>query len=188
MYLLEGTDLILRATEGLSATSVGQVRLQVGEGLIGYTAQMCEVINAAEPQRHPKFRYIAGSNEEQFHSFLGIPLYDRQQLIGVMAIQTIEPREFSRDEVSTLNTIAFQLSSVIANARLLDSVNQRRGLEGPSAIKMDRPASEVLSVLQGTAVTPGVAIAPAYVLVQSLGVAEVMDEEEEPCDAEQERN
>ncbi len=187
VYLLEGTELLLRATEGLSPASVGHVRLRVGEGLIGYTAQMREVINAPEPEKHPKFRFIAGSNEEQYHSFLGIPLYDRQQLIGVMAIQTIDLREFSRDEVSALNTIAFQLSTVIANARLLDSVNQRRGIEGASVTKIDRPVADVLSVLEGTVVNPGVAIAPAYVLVQSLGVAEVMDEEETPCDAGQER-
>ncbi len=187
VYLMEGSDLLLRATEGLSPQLVGQVRLKPGEGLIGYTAQMRQVINAPEPEKHPKFRFIAGSNEEQFHSFLGIPLYDRQQLVGVMAIQTVEPREFSRDEVSALTTIAFQLSSVIANARLLDSINQRRAIESTSVAPADQPKSQLLSVLQGNAVTQGVAIAPAYVLVESLGVAEVIDDDELPCDAAQER-
>lgn len=186
VYLLEGTGLTLRATEGLSPQSVGQVRLKVGEGLIGYTAQIREVVNAPEPEHHPRFRFIAGSNEERYHSFLGIPLYDRQQLIGVMAIQTIEPREFTAGEVSTLTTIAFQLSSVIANARLLDSINRQRGdANGPAAAIEERPR-EVLSVLQGTGVNAGVAIAPAYVLLQSLGMAEVVEDDEE-CDATDER-
>ncbi len=185
VYLLEEGSLVLRATEGLASDLVGDVRLKVGEGLIGYTAQIREVINAREPETHPRFRFIAGSNEERYHSFLGIPLYDRKQLIGVMAIQTIEPREFSREEVSALTTIAFQLSSVIANAWLLDSINRRRENAEATLPAGERPAPEPLSILRGKGLTPGVAIAPAYVLVQTLGIAEVIDEED-PCDAVEE--
>ena len=186
VYLLEEGSLVLRATEGLASDLVGEVRLNVGEGLIGYTAQSREVINAREPEMHPRFRFIAGSNEERYHSFLGIPLYDRKQLIGVMAIQTVEPREFSREEVSALTTIAFQLSSVIANAWLLDSINRRRDIAGMTLPEAERPAAEMISVLRGKGLTPGVAIAPAYVLVQTLGVAEVIDDED-PCVAAEER-
>ena len=187
VYLMEGSELLLSATEGLSPESVGQVRLQVGEGLIGYTAQVRKVVNAREPAKHEKFRYVAGSNEEQYHSFLGIPLYDHRQMIGVMAIQTVEPREFSPDEVSTLTTIAFQLSSVIANARLLDSINQRNEAGSTSVSSIDQVKPEVLSVLQGSGITSGVAIAPAFVMLQRLGISEIVEEEEVPTNGSMER-
>ena len=123
VYLLEGTELLLRATEGLSPASVGHVRLRVGEGLIGYTAQMREVINAPEPEKHPKFRFIAGSNKEQYHSFLGIPLYDRQQLIGVTTGTAVNDKV--PHELRLLGTVAVDDVMVTLAAAGLSSVSVR---------------------------------------------------------------
>ncbi len=177
IYLFENDELRLRATEGLAPQSVGRVKMKVGEGLIGYTAQRGEVVNVPEPQDHPRFRYFAELSEEKFHSFLGIPLYDRQQLIGVMAIQTIEKRDFNEIEISTLTTIAFQLSTVIANARLLDSLQVERQA-GPAARQIEEVPRKFQPILRGQVVTPGVAMAPAHVIDEAFGYAEVMEHDE----------
>src|SRR6056297_981911 len=76
IYLIQDDYLTLRATIGLSADLVGHARLKIGEGLIGYTAELRSVVNVSEPQNHPRFHYIVDSNEEQYHSFVGVPLYD----------------------------------------------------------------------------------------------------------------
>ncbi|MGI9474730.1 MAG: phosphoenolpyruvate--protein phosphotransferase [Rubripirellula sp.] len=177
IYLLEGSELQLRATEGLATDSIGHVTLQLGEGLVGHTGQLGEVVNVPEPQQHPRFRYFAESNEEQFHSFLGIPLNDRKKLIGVMAIQTVERRDFQPIEIDTLTTIAFQLSTVISNARLLDSLD--RNSEPPFPADMASPR-ECQPVLRGDVLQAGVASAPAFVIDEAFGVSEVVDDD--PCE------
>ena len=157
--MLEQGELLLRATEGLAPETVMRTRLQVGEGLIGFTAESGTVINLRDPETHPRFRFIAGSNEERFHSFLGIPLYDRSNLLGVMAIQTESARLFTKKEVSTLRAIAFQVSTVIVNARLLDSINDNSDL---GDAQTDPITSEPF--LSGTSQSTGVTVAEAYLL------------------------
>lgn len=178
IYLIEDDHLVLRATIGLAAESVGRIRLGINEGLIGFTAETQSVVNVGEPQAHPRFHYIADSNEEIYHSFLGIPMNDRQRLIGVMAIQTIEPRQFSSIEISTLTTIAFQLTSVVASARLMDRLDREPGIvAAPPVGDGDGETLLRVSLLKGEVGFGGVAIGPAYLIDENLGVAEIGDDE-----------
>ena len=166
VYLVEGDRISLKASKGLAASSVGNTSLAIGEGLIGYTAEIGDVVNLRDPECHPKFRFVSGSNEERLHSFLGIPLYDRTNLLGVMAIQTVTARKFSETEVSTLRTIAFQLSSVIANARLLDSIHEQSSLI-PNASQI-KPGEENPGFLTGSSVGTGVCAAPAFLYQKAM--------------------
>ena len=127
IYLLEGdaVTLRLRATRGLSRRAVGKVTLKIGEGLTGLAAEERRIVSIQEPQSHPRYRYFRETGEERFHSFLGIPLFDRKTPIGVIVLQTKAPRQFSPEEISALSTIAFQVSSLFDNARLLDSIRQK---------------------------------------------------------------
>ncbi|MGB7326565.1 MAG: phosphoenolpyruvate--protein phosphotransferase [Rubripirellula sp.] len=199
IYLCEDDRLVLRSTLGLASDSIGRISLGFNEGLIGYTAETRNIVNVGEPQSHPRFHYIADSNEEIYHSFLGIPLQDRQRLIGVMAIQTIDPREFGPIEISTLTTIAFQLSAVVASARLLDQLDRElfRNNHSPSAnvtvASTDSTSTDGLVVaeraeftdsllLKGELGFGGVAMGPAYLIDEDLGVSEIGDDE--PFDSE----
>ncbi|TWT82377.1 Phosphoenolpyruvate-protein phosphotransferase [Planctomycetes bacterium CA13] len=188
IYLLEDARLTLRATIGLPIGLVGRTQMAVGEGLIGYTAETCAVVNVNEPQNHPRFHYIESSNEESYHSFLGIPLFDRQHLIGVMAIQTTEPRVFDPIEISTLSTIAFQLSSVVASARLLDKLE--RDQADSSTLSSGLPdvaePKEIVSVIRGTSAFAGVAIGPAFLIDESIGCSDFTDDE--PIDSQSEKD
>src|SRR5210317_2216073 len=126
IYLLDEDNetLRLQASKGLSRKAVGKVTLRIGEGLTGMAAQKRHAIAIEEPQDHPSYRYFKETGEERFHSFLGIPLFDRNAPLGVIVLQTKEPRQFSKEEISALSTIAFQISSIVVNARLLDSIRR----------------------------------------------------------------
>jgi len=184
VYLLERDQLLLHATEGLSQSSIGKASLKLGEGLVGHTAELGTVINLRDPETHPKYRYIDGSNEERFHSFLGIPVYDRTTLLGVMAIQTVSARVFSEDEVSTLKTIAFQVSSVIANARLLDSFNRSTTNALPPV--EDPKTRESQPFLLGTGVSEGVCAATAYLYEVDTDEVVLTESHEASNDADRE--
>ncbi|PLX79696.1 MAG: phosphoenolpyruvate--protein phosphotransferase [Desulfuromonas sp.] len=181
IYLLEddGVTLRLRASEGLAPEAVGRISMKLGEGLIGLAAEERRVVSIQEPQNHPRFKYFAETGEEQYHSFLCIPLYDRREPIGVIAIQTLDPREFSAAEISALSTIAFQISSIVVNARLLDSIRQRDPglaamIEDPTVENNHHDSSPV--VLRGKVAYPGVVMGAAQVMDERLGFADILDE------------
>ncbi len=180
LYLLEEDKetLILRATRGLDQGAIGKVSLKIGEGLTGKTAEEQRVLAIQEPQNHPHYRYFSETGEEQFHTFVGIPLFDRNYSIGVLVIQTRKAHIFSEEELATLTTIAFQVASIVVNARLLDAIHKfKRPL--PTELLQQSPTAEDLpqsDVLQGQAAYPGVVSGPANVVDQQFGFADIFDE------------
>ncbi len=127
IYLLEedGETLTLRATKGLSRSSVGKVTMKSSEGLSGLVVEQRGVVATDNAPAHPRYKYFKESREERFHSFLGLPLLQRKSPIGVIVVQTREARTFRQAEISTLSTIAYQISSIIINAKLLDSIREK---------------------------------------------------------------
>jgi len=197
IYLMEedGQHLRLRATKGLSSKSVGRVVLKIGEGLTGLAAEKRGVVAILEPQSHPRYRYFKETREERFHSFLGIPLFDRKAPIGVLVLQTRDPRQFTPEEVSALSTIAFQVASIVINARLLDSIRVKeeetsrfaRELAATRQSMIDfRPSPEADQgqVLRGTVAYPGVVSGSVNLLDERLGFADILDEQKVNVSAE----
>jgi phosphotransferase system enzyme I (PtsP) len=105
---------------------------------------------------------------------LGIPLFDRQNLIGVMAIQTIQPRIFSEVETSTLSTIAFQLSSVVASTRLLEQLDLEAGL-AVDVQEVSEAAEKPVPLVTAKFGFGTVAIGPAILIDNAFGVSDVCD-------------
>ncbi len=93
IYLLDSDNetLRLQASKGLSRKAVGKVTLRIGEGLTGMAALKRHAIAIEEPQEHPSYRYFKETGEERFHSFLGIPLFDRNNPLCVIVLQTNSP-------------------------------------------------------------------------------------------------
>lgn len=182
LYLLEEDQktLTLRATKGLDQAAIGKVSLQIGEGLTGKTVENRHIIAIQEPQNHPHYRYFSETGEEQFHTFVGIPLFDRNQSIGVLVIQTIKPHVFSSEELATLTTIAFQVTSIVVNARLLDAIHKYRlpqqSEEGEAKDTKHEDTSKPGGILVGQTAYPGIVSGPANVIDQQFGFADIIDE------------
>ena len=97
-YLLEPdrANLVLAATVGLNPQCIGTLRLALNEGLAGMVAEHVRPVAVENAQNHPRFKYFREASEESFKSFLGVPLIDRGVLQGVLVVQTMEARVFSR--------------------------------------------------------------------------------------------
>ncbi len=118
IYLLDAhaNELVLTATVGLRQDSIGQVRMNLQEGLVGLVAQKHRPVNVAHAPSHPRFKYFEEAGEEPFQSFLGVPLVDQEngRLFGVLVVQTTEAREFSEDEVTLLSVVAANVAPVVS--------------------------------------------------------------------------
>jgi glycogen phosphorylase len=122
IYLLEPdrTQLVLAATVGLSAKSIGTLRIGTHEGLVGLVAEQVGCVAVSQVKNHPRFKYFRELDEDQYQSFLGVPLIDRGVLQGVLVVQTILERAFSEEEVEVLTEVATQIAPLVSEARTLD--------------------------------------------------------------------
>ena len=121
-YLLEPdrSNLVLAATLGLHPRSIGSLRMPLHEGLSGLVAEQLLPVAVADARNHPRYKFFKASGEEEYHSFLGVPLIDRGILQGVLVVQTKDPRTFREDEIRMLVDAAAQVAPVVSEARTLD--------------------------------------------------------------------
>jgi starch phosphorylase len=121
-YLLEPdrANLVLAATLGLRRECIGSLRMAVHEGLVGLVAEQVQPVAVEQARTHPRFKYFKEAGEDDYQSFLGVPLIDRGVLQGVLVIQTVEPRIFSEEEIEMLTHAAAQVAPVVSEARTLD--------------------------------------------------------------------
>ena len=121
-YLLEPdrANLVLAATLGLRPECIGTLRMAIQEGLAGLVAEQVRPIAVEQVERHPRFKYFREAGEDDYKSFLGVPLIDQGVLQGVLVVQTIESRLFHEDEIRMLVDAASQVAPVVSEARTLD--------------------------------------------------------------------
>ena len=100
IYLREedGERLVLAATTGLAAESVGQASLRLGEGLTGWAAQTGEAVAVADAGHDPRFKYLPETKETRFQSLLAVPLVNQGRVIGAMNVQTRSYHDVPEDE------------------------------------------------------------------------------------------
>src|SRR5277367_2966760 len=121
-YLLEPdrANLVLAATLGLRHDCVGKLRMAVSEGLAGLVAEQVRPVAVEQVKTHPRFKSFSEAGEDDYHSFLGVPLIDRGVLQGVLVVQTIEARVFPENEIRLLTEAANRVAPVVSEARTLD--------------------------------------------------------------------
>jgi len=151
--------LNLMASEGL-LNQGDTLHLKFGEGIVGLIHQKGEPLNLANISEHPHYKFLPGSQEDNFNSFLGTPIIYQRQVLGVLVVQQITPRFFSELEESFLVTLAVHLASVLANSGLRLQIDEYH-----------QPSSSLH--LQGSPASPGIAVACAYVVRPILTLDEV---------------
>src|SRR6185369_2239966 len=149
VYVLrvDGT-LELYATEGLKKEAVHQTVLAQDEGLVGLVASEANPINLSQAQDHPAFSYRPETGEENYHSFLGVPVLRAGNTLGVLTVQNRARRTYSEEEEEALQTTAMVLAEMIASGELSSLV--RPGAPEPAA---RRPVQ-----VTGVALNEGIAL------------------------------
>jgi len=119
IYVLEGDELVLRASKNPHPEMVDRLKLKVGEGITGWVAQHREPVavntNAAED---PRFKLFNDLPEDYFEAFLSVPVVSRGRVVGVINLQNRKPHEYSRREVGLIGTIGVLVGAEIEIARL----------------------------------------------------------------------
>ncbi|MBL4785050.1 MAG: phosphoenolpyruvate--protein phosphotransferase [Cohaesibacteraceae bacterium] len=119
VYILRADDVLeLYATEGLNRDAVHQTSLSVGEGLVGLIAAQARPLNLSDAQSHPGFAYRPETGEENYHSFLGVPILRAGRTLGVLVVQNKASRSYYDEEEEALQTVAMVLAEIVASGEL----------------------------------------------------------------------
>ena len=134
IYLLteDENELVLRASTE-NQPLIERVRIRVGEGITGRVALERKPVGISRrAYSDPRAKYYAILHEEEFESFLAVPLEVREKVIGVITVRTRAPHEYSREEEMLLASVAGQVAGAVEHldrmTRLEHQASQFRAL------------------------------------------------------------
>ena len=176
VYLLDhNTDrYVLMATKGLDQASVGKASLAPEEGLVGLVAQRAEPVNLEHASSHPRYFYIPETREEEYESFLGVPVIHHREVLGVLVVQQGEVRAFDAEEEAFLITLSAQLAGIIANEEARGAITGY----SPTGMKTTDTSFE------GVPGAPGVVIAEAVTVFPPADINVIPSRKVEDIDRE----
>ena len=160
LYLLDrdGAYLTLAATNGLDRFQIGRARVPFGEGVTGRVAADRRPLVIPDVKADARFLWVRGIDQRRFvASMLSVPLTWHDQTVGVLNVQTEQPREFSEDDVAQLGAVADLLAGIIEKGRQQSEAEAR--VEALKAI--DEARSELIALVTHELRTP-LAIVRAY--------------------------
>src|SRR5256712_5774493 len=101
-------------------------RMRRGEGITGTAAaEQAPVMIPSQAHLDPRFKLFANLPEDQYESILAVPIRARERLAGALNVRTLQPREFTQEEIELLVAIADQVAQTIEHAQLYAQAQQR---------------------------------------------------------------
>lgn len=131
----EGSETLkLVGSRGSLSRKVGRAAYRLGDGLTGWIAKHGQAIRTSDPQSDPRWRGIhCEFPPEDMGAFLGVPIRDREGVIGVFRVLRRRSKfswfnnEFTPEEVGVLASLGIQIGAAVQNLRLRDRlVNAER--------------------------------------------------------------
>jgi diguanylate cyclase (GGDEF)-like protein/putative nucleotidyltransferase with HDIG domain len=134
-----GDELVVEAEAGYGPDLMGR-RVRKGEGLPGLAADTGEPVLANSVVKEP--HYIA--LHPGVRSALSLPLKYRDELMGVLTLESKQAYAFSQQDVLTMRTLADQLAVALHNARAYQTALEQAITDGLTGLKTHRYFMEAL--------------------------------------------
>jgi sigma-B regulation protein RsbU (phosphoserine phosphatase) len=92
------------------------LQIGVGEGIVGWVAQLGEAIVANDVSKEARFRWDAVLGDTKAE--LAAPLKVEDRIVGVLDVQSNEVGAFGKDDLFVIQTLAHQVAIAVEDARL----------------------------------------------------------------------
>jgi sigma-B regulation protein RsbU (phosphoserine phosphatase) len=120
----ETSALYYRFAIGHPVDAVQNLRIPIGEGLIGTAAKDREAVVVDDVRNDPRYiEAVKGARSE-----VAIPLISKNRVVGVLDIESTEIGYFRDEQVRLLSLLASQIAIAIENANVYDSERRNREL------------------------------------------------------------
>ena len=125
IYILEGDELVLRASKNPRPEVVDRLKLRIGQGITGWVAEHREpVALASNAFQDPRFNFFSELPEDRYEAFLSVPILCRRRVVGVINLQHCLPHVHNRRDIKLISTLGFLVGAEIERARLEGEVSQ----------------------------------------------------------------
>jgi uroporphyrinogen-III synthase len=122
IYVLEGDELVLRASKNPHPEAVDRLKLRVGQGITGWVAEHKEPVAVAEnASLDPRFQFFHELPEDNYEAFLSVPLMCRGRVVGVINLQHRQHHVYRPREIRLISAVGFLVGAEIEMARLEDA-------------------------------------------------------------------
>jgi uroporphyrinogen-III synthase len=119
IYVLEGENLVLRASKNPHADLVDHLGVQLGQGVTGWVAKHRQpVAIASNASEDPRFKAFKNVPEDRFEAMLCSPILCAGRVIGVINLQHRLSYRHRIEEVRLLSTLGVLVGAEIERARL----------------------------------------------------------------------
>ena len=119
IYLTDGSELVLCASNTAPASAIGRVRLSLEEGLTGWVARNRRLVALSRDAfNDPRFKSFAELEADTYEAFLSAPVIARNRVVGVINVQHRQPHSYSGEEMELLTTVGEQVGCLLLLARL----------------------------------------------------------------------
>jgi len=117
LYLLQGQELVLCASNNPQPDTIGKVRLKFGEGLTGWVARERRLLSVSrEAYLDSRFKLFTDLPEDTYEAFLSAPVVVRNRVVGVINVQHRQPHFHSGGEMEMITTVGEQAGCLAAQA------------------------------------------------------------------------
>ncbi len=144
--LVEGDEVLVKTGAGpyWGERRREPLRLKVGkEGIVGWVASTGEPLLVPDVSQEP--RYYQVSDIIETRSELAVPLRTKNEIIGVLDVQSKHLDAFDESDVVVLQSLANQAAMAIENARLFEA-EQRRAEQFRLMSEVGRRMTSILDV------------------------------------------
>lgn len=119
VYLLEGDQLVLRASKNPHSDLVDRLGILLGQGITGWVGWHREPVAIPEKAlKDPRFQRFKNLPEDSFEAFLSVPILSRGKLIGVINLQHRKPYYHTEHELRLLSAAGYLVGAELERARL----------------------------------------------------------------------
>jgi len=119
IYVLEGENLMLRASKNPHADLIDHINVQMGQGVTGWVAKHRQpVAIASAASKDPRFKAFKNIPEDDFEAMLCTPILCAGRVVGVINLQHRMSYRHTTEQVRLLSTLGFLVGAEIERARL----------------------------------------------------------------------
>jgi uroporphyrinogen-III synthase len=119
VYVLEGDQLVLRASKNPHSDVVDHLGIALGQGITGWVGWHREPVAIPEKAlKDPRFQRMKNLPEDTFEAFLSVPIVCRGKLIGVINLQHRKLYYHTEHEVRLLTAAGYLVGAEVERARL----------------------------------------------------------------------
>jgi two-component sensor histidine kinase len=120
--------LALQATNGPRPMGSLPFTLRLGEGYSGWVAEKGSPLLACDALADPKLATEAQAYKGGYRGLLAVPMIffgSAERLLGVLSVQSLEPRAFTPDELSFVEVVSGILALNLENERLSATTDEQ---------------------------------------------------------------